>query len=181
MATNDKAKAASGGRKLTAKQAQFVKEYLLDLNATQAAVRAGYSEKTAAAQAARLLINVNVRNAVSEAQQARTERVEIDADYVLKRLVEIDQMDALDILNEDGSLKPISQWPKIWRQYLSGFDIAEIKAGDTDLAFIKKIKWPDKVKNLELIGKHVGVQAFKDKLEHSGEVDMNIKFNINFK
>lgn len=156
------------GDKLNARQNQFVKEYLVDLNATQAAIRAGYSEKTAQEQGSRLLLNVMVAKAITDAQNARIERTEINADYVLKRLVEIDQMDALDILNEDGTLKPVSQWPKVWRQYLSGLDIMEMSiGGDSDnLAFIKKIKWPDKVKNLELIGKHVNVQAFKEKIDH---------------
>lgn len=169
MATKDKAKAASGGRKLTPKQRRFVEEYLIDLNATQAAIRAGYSEKTARSVAAENLTKPDIANAIAKAQNARIERTEINADYVLKRLVEIDQMDALDILHEDGTLKPVSQWPKVWRQYLSGLDIMEMSAGgDSDnLAFIKKIKWPDKVKNLELIGKHVSVQAFKDKIDHT--------------
>ncbi len=169
MAAKDKAKAASGGRKLTPKQRRFVEEYLIDLNATQAAIRAGYSHKTARQIGEQNLSKLDIANAIAKAQNARIERTEINADYVLKRLVEIDQMDALDILYEDGTLKPISQWPKVWRQYLSGLDIMEMSAGgDSDnLAFIKKIKWPDKVKNLELIGKHVSVQAFKDKIDHT--------------
>ena len=172
MTTKTKAANPLGGRKLTAKQACFVKEYLIDLNATQAAIRAGYSERTAQEQSSRLLLNVMVQNAISEAKQVRVEQTEIDAAYVLKRLVEIDQMDALDILSEDGSLKPISQWPKIWRQYLSGFDITELKTGETDIAFIKKIKWPDKVKNLELIGKHIDVNAFQDIVKTKQEVEI---------
>lgn len=170
MTAKTKAAAKSkGGRKLAPKQQRFVKEYLIDLNATQAAIRAGYSEKTAAEQGARLLINVKVASAIEHAKQKRVERTEIDADYVLRRLVEIDQMDALDILKDDGSVKPVSEWPKTWRQFLSGYDIVHMKADDNVEAFIKKIKWPDKVKNLELMGKHVSVQAFKEKLEHTGK------------
>ncbi len=180
MATKDKAKAASGGRKLTPKQALFAKEYLIDLNATQAAIRAGYSAKTAQAQGGRLLLNVMVQNLIREGQSKRADSLEINAEYVLKRLVEIDQMDALDILNEDGTLKPISQWPKVWRRYLSGLDIMEMSAGgDSDnLAFIKKIKWPDKVKNLELIGKHVNIQAFSDKVIHAGDQNNPITHSV---
>ncbi|PXW75966.1 phage terminase small subunit [Blastomonas natatoria] len=163
---------------LTPKQEAFVREYLIDLNATQAAIRAGYSAKTAKQQGQRLLTNVDVQAAVTDGQAKRAEQTGIDAAYVLNRLVEIDQMDVLDILDDAMSLKPVSDWPKVWRQYLSGVDVAEMFEGSGDdrrmVGILKKIKWPDKVKNLELIGKHVGVQAFKDKIEHSGEMSINV-------
>lgn len=158
--------------KLTDKQELFAREYLKDLNATQAAIRAGYSEKTANEQASRLLANVNVQTLVAELKATRVERTGIDAAYVLRRLVEIDQMDVLDILLSNGELKPIKDWPKTWRTTLSGMDVTEI-AGDTP-SLLKKIKWPDKVKNLELLGKHVDVQAFKEniKTEQSGTLEV---------
>ncbi|EHQ8139874.1 terminase small subunit [Escherichia albertii] len=147
--------------KLTDKQELFAREYLKDLNGTQAAIRAGYSEKTANEQASRLLANVNVQKFVAELKSARVEQTGIDAAYVLRRLVEIDQMDVLDILLQNGELKPIKDWPKVWRTTLSGMDVVEMVSADS-AALLKKIKWPDKVKNLELLGKHVSVQAFKD-------------------
>lgn len=158
--------------KLNAMQARFVEEYLVSLNATQAAINAGYSERTANQQASRLLANVKVQAVLEEAMSKRSEQVKVDAEYVLSRLGEIDQMDAADILNDDGSVKAIHDWPKIWRQMISGLDVMEIAQGDeeTRIAVVKKIKWPDKVKNLELIGRHVGVQAFKDRVEHSGSI-----------
>lgn len=158
--------------KLTDKQELFAREYLKDLNATQAAIRAGYSFKTAQEQASRLLSNVMVQSRISELKADRNEEVGIDAAYVLRRLVEIDQMDVLDILLPNGELKPIKDWPKTWRTTLSGIDVTEM-AGD-DPGFLKKIKWPDKVKNLELLGKHVTVQAFKEnvKTEQSGTVQV---------
>ncbi|EFI6855735.1 terminase small subunit [Escherichia coli] len=147
--------------KLTDKQELFAREYLKDLNGTQAAIRAGYSEKTANEQASRLLANVNVQKFVAELKSARVEQTGIDAAYVLRRLVEIDQMDVLDILLQNGELKPIKDWPKVWRTTLSGMDVVEMVSADS-AALLKKIKWPDKVKNLELLGKHVSVQAFKE-------------------
>lgn len=158
---------------LTDKQRRFVEEYLVDLNATQAAIRAGYSQKTASSQGERLLRNVEVAKALQAAQAARSTRTSIDADYVLNRLVEIDQMDVLDILNDDMGLKPVSEWPPVWRRYLSGFDLAEMFGGTGEersaIGYLKKIKWPDKVKNLELLGRHVGVRAFRDQVEHTGK------------
>jgi phage terminase small subunit len=114
------------------------------------------------------LFNVpHVAARVEALRAERSERTSIDADYVLKRLVEIDEMDVLDILEDTGAVKAISKWPKAWRTLISGLDVSEMLNGD-EFVVLKKIKWPDKVKNLELIGKHVEVQAFKDKIEHSG-------------
>lgn len=160
---------------LTDKQEIFCREYLVDLNATQAAIRAGYSEKTANAQASRLLVNVNIQNKIQELKLNRNERVEVDADYVLKRLVDIDQMDVLEILTDAGDLKPVKDWPKVWRTTLSGLDVMAMSSGEEGSeALLKKIKWPDKVKNLELLGKHVKVQAFKEQIEQKVEATHNI-------
>lgn len=162
---------------LTGKRARFVDEYLIDLNATQAALRAGYSEKTAYSQGQRLLKDVELQAQLQKRMKDREKRTEINADYVLKRLVEIDQLDVLDILKDDMSFKPLSEWPKGWRQYLVGFDIAEMFEGSGDdrsmVGLMKKIKWPDKVKNLELLGKHVNVNAFRDQVS----VDVNVSLS----
>lgn len=155
---------------LTPKQQRFVEEYLIDLNATQAAIRAGYSENTAQQMGSENLLKPVIAKAIQEALQERKERVQIDADYVLKRLVEIDQMDVLDIMDENLNMKPLKEWPKIWRQYINNVESIELSDGE---GWLKKIKWPDKVKNLELIGKHVSVGAFKDKIEHSGKIEIS--------
>ena len=153
---------------LTDKQDMFCREYLIDLNATQAAIRVWYSAKTANRTATKLLSKAVIQNRIAELKAKRNEDVGIDADYVLRRLVEIDQMDVLDILNDDGSLRPITSWPKAWRISLTGLDISTtIQNFDEETAetILKKVKWPDKVKNLELLGKHVRVQAFKEQVE----------------
>ena len=161
---------------LTPKQQRFVEEYLIDLNATQAAIRAGYSEKTAKEIGSENLTKPNIAKAIQEAQSKRTEEAKIDSAYVLKRLVEIDQMDVLDIMDDDGNVKPLRDWPKIWRQYISNIETISVDDGE---GWLKKIKWPDKVKNLELLGKHVSVGAFKDKIEHTGAnggaIDLSLK------
>lgn len=149
---------------LNAKQQAFVTEYLIDLNATQAAIRAGYKPTWAGTNADKLLKNTKVLAAIEAGKRERIERVKVDADYVLKRLVEIDQMDVADLLDEAGNIKKVSEWPKVWRTTLSGLDMHEIMFSETE-TIVKKIKWPDKTRNLELLGKHVTVQAFKDKIE----------------
>ena len=153
---------------LTDKQEMFCREYLIDLNATQAAIRAGYSVKTANRTASENLSKPDIQNRIAELKNKRNEDVGINAAYVLQRLVEIDQMDVADILNDDGSLKAVSQWPKCWRITLQGIDISSTIRNfdeETEETILKKIKWPDKVKNLELLGKHVDVQAFREQVK----------------
>ncbi|EJZ9501527.1 TPA: terminase small subunit [Escherichia coli] len=159
---------------LTVIQEAYCQEYIKSPeNQTQAAVNAGYSPKTAAKFASQNMRDERIQKRIAELMTERNKRLKVSADYVLNRLVEIDQMDVIDILNDDGGLKPISQWPKIWRTTLSGLDISTTITNfdETTLEnMLKKIKWPDKVKNLELIGKHVDVNAFKDRVEVSGTV-----------
>jgi len=162
---------------LTGKQDMFCREYLIDLNAAQAAIRAGYSANTARKIGSENLTKPDIQKRIAELKLRRNEQVNIDAAYVLRRLVEIDQMDVLDILKDDGGLKAISEWPKVWRTTLSGFDInTSITNFDetTIESILKKVKWPDKVKNLELLGKHISVMAFKENIEQSGSVTHNI-------
>ena len=159
---------------LTVIQEAYCQEYIKSPeNQTQAAVNAGYSPKTAAKFASQNMRDERIQKRIAELMTERNKRLKVSADYVLNRLVEIDQMDVLDILTDEGGLKPISQWPKIWRTTLSGLDISTTITNfdETTLEnMLKKIKWPDKVKNLELIGKHVDVNAFKDRVEVSGTV-----------
>ncbi|WLS77363.1 terminase small subunit [Erwinia pyri] len=154
---------------LTDKQEMFCREYLIDLNATQAAIRAGYSENTARKIGSENLSKPDIQNRIAELKVQRNEQVNIDAAYVLKRLVEIDQMDVLDILKDDGGLKMVHEWPKVWRTTLSGLDILTTVTNFDETTMeniLKKIKWPDKVKNLELLGKHISVMAFKEQASH---------------
>lgn len=144
---------------LNIKQEAFCREYIVDLNATQAAIRAGYSERTASSQGERLLRHAEVNKFISELLEKRNKEVQVNANYVLRRLVEIDEMDVADILTDAGDIKPIKEWPKVWRTSLSAIDIQLINSGDMDV-ITKKVKWPDKLRNLELLGKHVNVNAF---------------------
>ncbi|HHG1728937.1 TPA: terminase small subunit [Enterobacter cloacae] len=159
---------------LTAMQEAYCQSYIkTPENQSQAAIDAGFSPNTAAVKASVMMRDERIRKRIAELMEERNKRNRVSADYVLMRLVEIDQMDVLDILNDDGSLKPIREWPKIWRTTLSGFDLSSTIMNmneDSIETILKKIKWPDKVKNLELIGKHVDVNAFKERLEVSGTV-----------
>lgn len=161
---------------LTAMQEAYCQSYIKSPeNQSQAAIDAGFSPNTAAVKASVMMRDERIQKRIAELMEERNKRMRVSADYVLMRLVEIDQMDVIDILDDEGGLKPISQWPKVWRTSLSAMDINRIRmAGKDDEddieSTLQKIKWPDKVKNLELIGKHVDVNAFKERLEVSGTV-----------
>lgn len=158
---------------MTPKQTGFVQEYLIDLNATQAAIRAGYSEKTAHSQGQRLLKNVVVEAAIASARESRAERTRIDADWVLRRLSEEIEADVADLYDEGGKVKPIREWPMIWRQGLvAGIETIPEKVGEDDdgapiIVNGYRIKLASRDRRLELLGKHVYVSAFREKIDHT--------------
>jgi phage terminase small subunit len=164
---------------LTDKQQRFVEEYLVDLNATQAAIRAGYSEATAYSIGHENLSKPDIVEAVSLAQAARSERTRIDADWLLTRLAAEAEADLAELMDDTGGLKPIHEWPLIWRKGLvAGIEVEDLYEGRGEarehIGRLHKVKLSDRVKRLELIGKHVDVQAFKDKVEHSGAVALTV-------
>lgn len=158
-------------KKLDSRQRRFCEEYLKDLNGTDAAIRAGYSKRSASSIAYQLMQKSQVLELIQALQEKRSERTAIDADYVLRRLADIDQLDIADILDGQGNALPIHEWPKVWRQSISGVDLQELMTGDIETV-IRKIKWPDKVKNLELLGKHVSVNAFREQLDVNVNVSL---------
>lgn len=149
---------------MTPKQSRFVEEYLVDLNATQAALRAGYAPRSADVTAARLLGNARIAEALVTAQKARSERTKIDADWVLQRLAAEVEADLSDLYDDTGSIKPVSDWPPIWRQGLvAGVEVLKGKDGVT----IQKLKLSDRARRVELLGKHVFVSAFREQVDHT--------------
>lgn len=159
---------------LTTKQARFVEEYLIDLNATQAAIRAGYSLKGADTTGPRLLDDPRIIAAIDARKIERSERTEIDADWVLRRLADEAEADIADLYDEEtGDLKPIHDWPEIWRQGLvTGVETNALFEGSGEqraqIGAVKKVRFSDRIRRLELIGKHVRVNAFQEVIEHKG-------------
>lgn len=164
--------------KLTPKQSLFVKEYLIDLNATQAAIRAGYSPKTAQVIGGENLLKPLIKAAVDKAIAERSERTQIDADWLLKRLADEAEADLADIYEEStGELKPVHQWPKIWRQGLvAGVKTRrEVGAKDDEPVEIVDVKLADRNSIKKMIGDHIDVQAFKQQVEHTGKIAMTVE------
>lgn len=128
---------------LTAKQSVFVDEYLVDLNATQAAIRAGYSAKTAASQGERLLRNAYLQTELTARINARQQRTEITQDYVLTTIRDTvercRQAEPVMERGHDGEMVPTGEYR---------FDAANV------------------LKGAELLGRHLGMWNDKLKLEH---------------
>ncbi len=106
----------------------------------------------------------------------------IDAKYVLSRIHEIDQLDIIDIIKDDMSgFRPLNEWPKSWRISISSVDMRKIirHSGDNESieTLIACVKWPDKVKNLKLMGDHVGVKAFQKENIEVNNITNNVQNN----
>ena len=138
---------------LNEKQKRFIKEYLIDLNATQAAIRAGYSEATAYSQGQRLLKHVEVAPLIAEEQRKRGERTEITADYVLKTIYETVERckQAAPVLDRKG--EPV---------------MAETPDGQMVPAYTFDAK--SVLRGAELLGKHLGILT--EKHEHSATTEL---------
>ena len=143
--------------KLTEKQKRFCEEYLIDLNATQAAIRAGYSEKTAEQTASRMLSFVKVQEHLNKLREQQSRRTEITADMVLKELAAIAFSDRTELaqIDENGLvvLTPTAKLTTEARKAIAG-----IKEGK----FGTEISSYDKVRALELLGKHLGIFDKRD-------------------
>lgn len=148
---------------MTKKQRRFVEEYLIDLNATQAAIRAGYSPDTANEQGARLLVNVSVKNAVNKAIAERSKRTGINADRVIRELAKIAFVNAGEIIDFDTALL----MEKVSPDDMAAIQSVKYKTFGED-GVEREIKLADKLKALELLGKHLGL--FKDRVELDGNV-----------
>ncbi|GGZ21819.1 terminase small subunit [Asticcacaulis endophyticus] len=177
-------------RDLTDKQKRFVEEYLIDLNATQAAVRAGYSVSTAHSIGHENLSKPEIIFAISEAQASRSKRTEITADRVLQELAKVGFANASDVVNwgtkevafgftddgkrlpaeEIGSASLVKYVDAPFVDPINRDDLPDdIKAAVSEVKLTKDgfaIKMHDKVGALEKIGRHLGM--FKDKVELTG-------------
>ncbi len=158
---------------MTPKQQRFVEEFLVDLNASAAARRAGYSVRTAEWMGPRLVTKSHVAAEIASAQAQRAERTKIDADWVLRTLAEEKGADLAELLDDRGCVRPVSEWPLVFRRgVVVGIESFEEYEGRGDerraVGMVRKIKLTDRVKHLELIGRHVDVQAFRDQKALTG-------------
>lgn len=146
--------------KLTEKQQRFVDEYLIDLNGTQAAIRAGYSAKTANEQASRMLANVSIQQAVSEAMAERSKRTGVNQDRIILELAKIAFLKMTDVVDSEGRIKENAS-----EDDLACIESIKYKHSDTETGSSteREVKTASKLKAMELLGKHLGM--WNDRLD----------------
>ncbi|MEW8200415.1 MAG: terminase small subunit [Candidatus Thiodiazotropha endolucinida] len=158
--------------KLNPRQQMFCREYIIDFNGTRAAIAAGYSKKSAKQMATENLSKPHIQNAIAELIQARNDRLKTDADWVLIRLREESDADVNDILDENGHLKDPEEWPLVWRRMISSIKITKRTDEDGNVTVTREIRKNENPRRLELIGKHVDVQAFRDRIAVEDETSL---------
>jgi phage terminase small subunit len=163
------------GKPLTAKQAAFVREYPLDLDATAAAKRAGYKGghvKVTAHDLLHLPRYAHVQAALGALLKRRADRVEVKADDVLRTLLRLLNSDIRQAFKEDGSLKPIHELPEDVALAIASIETDELFDGQgrdrTQVGVTRKVKFWNKERAVELAMKHLGLLT--DRLEVSGSI-----------
>jgi len=148
--------------KLTPKQQRFVEEYLVDLNATQAAIRAGYSPRTARKIGQENLTKPDIQAAITKSINKRAERTEITQDWVLKKLASIVEIPLTDLCEWNASGIALRDSNDIPPEAIACIKkISERMGADGNSSL--SVEQYDKIRALELIGKHLGM--FTDKLD----------------
>ena len=176
---------------MNTRQTQFVAEYLVDLNASQAARRVGYSPKTSYSIGQELLKKPDIAQAIEAAKAERLARTQTNADEILTHLTSGIRAKISDIRNDDGTFRPISEWPDIWQQLSNGgdVDIEElsershdyIQAGDSKawdkVGTVTKVKhrFADRARLIELAMRHTQVNALALPKEEHQHVHIHIE------
>lgn len=171
MAKTMKRERTARPRPLTPREARFCEEYLVDLNATQAAIRAGYSARSARAHVGRLLTNETIACRIAELRDARSTRVGVQADDVLRGLWRIAMLDIGEAFDASGALKPLADMPEGVRRAIASIEIDELfngRGGDrASVGVTRKVRFHDKIRALDLLGQHLGL--WKAKVEVTGK------------
>lgn len=139
---------------LTPRQERFCEEYVVDLNGTQAAIRAGYAESGAAVESVRLLRNANVRDYIEELQTGRRRVREIRADRILNTLEAIAYGDVSVFFDSDGCLLPRSEWPEDAHLLVAGIEFNTVQLGEGAVEHVSKIKLVDRLKAMNMLAQH---------------------------
>lgn len=140
-----------------------MEEYLIDLNATQAAIRAGYSPLTARDIGCENLTKPNIKNAIDKAIAERSKRTGINADRVIREIAKIAFVNAGEVIDFDTAIL----MDKISEDDMAAIQSVKIKTFGED-GVEREVKLADKLKALELLGKHLGL--FKENIELTGDV-----------
>jgi phage terminase small subunit len=158
--------------KPTPKQRRFVDEYLIDLNATQAAIRAGYSVKTAGQIGEENIRKPEIQKMLQERMAAREKRTEISQDRVLQEYARLAFFDPRKLFDADGNLKRLTELDEDAAAIIAGMDVVEFGNEKVGIGIIRKLKLADKLGALNSVARHLGM--FEDRLKVLGGVDIKI-------
>ena len=163
-------------RNLNARQERFCREYIIDFNATQAAIRAGYSAKTAAAQASRLLTNVNIQAFIKDLTDAGDDKLKLTRERVIEEMTRVGLLDVRKAFTEKGDLKHIHNLDDDTAAAVSSIEVVSVVKGngaDAIVDHVHKIKFHDKMRALGDLGKMFGL--FEDHQKAgAGEIHIHI-------
>lgn len=156
------------------RRSRFVREYLLERNATKAAISAGYSVKGASVTGTRLLNDASVRARIEAANSRINVKLDITVERIKLELARLCFFDPLEFWNEDGTAKPLHEINVDARRCIAGLEVAELFTGTGEArnlaGYIKKFKLADKGANLERLGRHL--QMFPTKVEVTGNIEL---------
>jgi phage terminase small subunit len=136
------------------RRTRFIKEYLLDQNATRAAIAAGYSEKSASVTGSRLLGDAKVRHEIEQKNAETNKSLDLSAERIKQEIARLCYYDPADYWNPNGTAKSMHEIPEDARRAIGGFEAAELFSGSGEdraqIGYIKKFKLMDKARALEL-------------------------------
>jgi len=159
------------GNKTASRLSIFVKEYRKDRNGTRAAIAAGFAAKSAHVTASRLLRNAKVKAQIDKEDTELANRLDLSVEWVIKRLMYRAGFDVRKFYREDGSLIPVKELDDETAYALQGLEIEKLyehfgKGQAQDTGTLTKIKFADRDRALELLGRHL--KMFTEKIEVSG-------------
>lgn len=142
---------------LTVKQDAFCREYVVDMNGTAAAVRAGYSDDNARQQASRMLTKANIKARIDELLKIKNDKLDITAEKILKEFARIAFGDLRKLYHEDGRLKEVRELDDEGAAILSAIEVDELYSDHKKIGYTKKVKLHNKLQALESLAKHLGL------------------------
>ena len=158
---------------LTERQKRFCEEYVIDLNGTQAAIRAGYSESGASVEGTRLLANANVKSLIDKLKAEKTSANKTTAQRVIDELSSIAFSDMKDLMSVDNAIMDLRQMDEGVSRTISSLEVDEMRVEGMTIGQTKKVKLWDKMRALDMLGKHFGIFE-KDNSQKNKDIVINI-------
>lgn len=152
---------------LTVRQRRFAEEFLVDLNAAAAAVRAGYSPTGSQVTGSRLRNNEEIAALIQKGMDRRSRRVEITADRVLREIARVALSDVRGLLDAEGNLKPLHEMADEVTASIASFEVVTKRVPGSkpaEVEHVAKVKLCDKLRALDMLSKHL--KLFSERVEH---------------